>query len=127
MANENDNLNEKINLEIAKDLAIEGKYEEAINILSPLVHSPFSIEALNLLAKIYAQNKDFKNAEYCFMKVLEQDENNSEALNGYMKCKELKGSKIKTFFNFNKTKSYVILFIILLIIILAIALLFKVI
>ena len=28
MANENDNLNEKINLEIAKDLAIEGKYED---------------------------------------------------------------------------------------------------
>lgn len=120
--------NEKINLEIAKDLALKGNYEEAIDILSPLVHSSFSIEALNLLAKIYAQMKDFENAEYCFMKVLEQDENNSEALNGYMKCKELKKSKIKTFFNFNKTKSYVILLIIIfIIIILAIALFFKVI
>ncbi|WP_405307031.1 tetratricopeptide repeat protein [Methanobrevibacter sp.] len=106
MMDDNEQMNDKITLEIAKKLASEGNYDEAITLLSPLIHSSFSIEALNLLGKIYAQNQDFESAGVYFKEVLQQDSNNVEAINGLKKCEELKGSKIKTYFNFNKLKVF---------------------
>ncbi len=118
MANENENpMDDKITLEIARELAGKGNYDEAIELLSPLIHSEFSVEALNLLAKIHAQRQDFENAEKYFNDVLKQDKNNQEALSGLKKCQELKNSKVKTYFSFNKLKVYSIVAVIVLIMI----------
>ena len=118
MANENENpLDDRITFEIAKELAGKGNYEEAIELLSPLVHSEFSVEALNLLAKIHAQRQDFENAEKYFNDVLKHDKNNHEALSGLKKCQELKNSKVKTYLSFNKLKVYSIVTILALILI----------
>lgn len=107
--NENNEANDRITFEIARKLASEGNYNEAINLLSPLIHSQFSIEALNLLGKIYAQMQDFESAQIYFNQALEQDANNAEAKMGLDKCLELKDSKLKTYFSFNKLKVYSII------------------
>lgn len=109
MSEENNSVNDKITLDIARKLASEGNYEEAIPLLSSLIHSEFSIEALNLLGKIYAQKQDFDSAKVYFDQVLQQDSSNVEAKKGLAKCHELKDSKFKTYLGFNKLKVYSII------------------
>lgn len=117
MVEENDvQADNKITLEIARELAVKGNYNEAIDLLNPLINSEFSIEALNLLGKIYAQTQNFDSAEKCFSNALKIDKDNSEALAGLNKCKELKNSKLKTYFSFNKLKVYSIAVVLLLLI-----------
>lgn len=113
---ENNEANDWIAFEIARKLASEGNYNEAINLLSPLIHSQVSIEALNLLGKIYAQMQDFESAQIYFNQALKQDANNAEAKIGLDKCMELKDSKLKTYFIFNKLKVYSIITVLIVIV-----------
>lgn len=105
MVNENGNYeNELITIEIAKKLASDGRYNDAYSLLRPLVRSPYSVEASIIIAKIYAQNRDFESAEKYFLYVLQIDGHNLEALEGLKKCRELKDSPFRTFLSFNKLK-----------------------
>jgi len=121
MANEHRNTeNDKITLEIARKLASEGKYNDAFKLLSSLLRSQYAVEASILIAKMYAQNKDFTNAERYFNHALSMDGHNSEALLGLNKCLELKDSSIRTFISFNKLNIVAGTFIVLIAVLLAV-------
>lgn len=117
-----DSGSERVTIEIAKKLAGDGRYRDAYNLLHPLVNSQHAIEVSIIMAKIYAQNRDFESAEIYFIRALEIDENNAEAFYGLKKCRELKNSKIRTFFSFNKINILSVAIILLLACLLAVAL-----
>ena len=104
--------NDKIALEIGRKLASEGRYNDAYKLLHPLIHSQYAIEVSNIIAKMYAQNRDFISAEKYFINTLNMDSHNSEALLGLKKCRELKNSKFREFLSFNKLNILFIVFII---------------
>ena len=93
--------NDRIALEIGRKLASEGNYNDAFQLLHPLIHSQYAVEGSIIIAKMYAQNRDFIKAEKYFIHALEMDGHNPEALRGLKKCRELKDSKFKEFLAFN--------------------------
>lgn len=113
--------NDRIALEIARKLASEGKYNDAFQLLCPLLRSQYAVEASIIVAKMYAQNKDFSNAERYFNHALSMDGHNPEALRGLNKCLELKDSGFRTFISFNKLNIVAGTLIVLFAVLLAVA------
>lgn len=113
--------NDKITLEIARKLASEGKYNDAFQLLRPLLRSQYAVEASVIIAKMYAQNQDFSTAERYYLHALKMDGHNPEALRGLNKCRELKDSSLRTFLSFNKLNIVAAAVVILFALLLAVA------
>jgi tetratricopeptide (TPR) repeat protein len=74
----------------ASDLALKGRYGEAEGLLNPLTHtSEPSTEALDLLAKIYAQQGMILEARNAWKIALQFDPNNQDYVKAIAKCERV--------------------------------------
>ncbi|MDR3063091.1 MAG: hypothetical protein LBU40_03000 [Methanobrevibacter sp.] len=98
-------------------LAIEQRFNEAEKLLFSLIRLNKDADALDLLAKIYAQQRKFDEAEEIWTLALDTDKTNINYSKALIKCHEMKQNKTN---NLNK---YIIVLLILIFVALCIVIL----
>ena len=84
------NLIDSIIISKATDLARKGRYVEADGLLNPLIQTPEpSTKALDLLAKIYAQQGMILEARNAWKLALQFDPNNPNYVKAIQKCERV--------------------------------------
>jgi predicted Zn-dependent protease len=79
--------NNLLTINEALNIAKQGRYSVAESILKPLVYRDSAIvEAVDLLAKIYAQQGQIKKAQELWFKMLKDDPSNLRAIASLKKC-----------------------------------------
>lgn len=85
-------------LQRAATLARKGKLSQAENILTPLTESKIPIlEAMDLLAKIYAQQGKIDQAQALWVKALQMEPSNLHFLAALWLCAQYKKPRIQQF------------------------------
>ena len=79
-------------------LARKGEYVEAENLLEPLCNNDnLRIEAIDLLAKVYAQQGKINQAQALWLKALQRDPSNIHFLSALRMCAYYKKSRFEHF------------------------------
>ncbi len=92
-----DTFNESLNsliesgiLARAADLARKGELHQAELLLQPLTNKPEApVYILDLLAKVYVQQKKVKEAQAAWLRALQMEPSNKHTLRALMRCAEL--------------------------------------
>ncbi|MDD5700746.1 MAG: hypothetical protein PHU23_01745 [Dehalococcoidales bacterium] len=92
-----DNLSESLNslvesgiLARAADLARKGELQQAELLLQPLANKPGApVYTIDLLAKVYAQQKKIREAQVLWLRALQMEPSNKHILRALMRCAEL--------------------------------------
>lgn len=92
-----DNLSESLNrlvesgiLAKAADMARKGELQQAELLLQPLANKPGApVYTIDLLAKVYAQQKKIREAQALWLRSLQLEPSNKHILRALMRCAEL--------------------------------------